>query len=209
MILFLDTVSPLPEFSLIGDNKIIFSKKIINNHHEKMSDYLIKSYTDLEKKFSLDQKLENLIINIGPGSYTSLRIGIAFFSGLSLSYQIDLKGIPCVDFYKYVISKDDLLLTGIYINSANNQKFICIYDQKKEYYNIHKIESFNEIENFKIKKVISNTELNKNNSNLFKNIKYQSISFKEIIIKNLDAIMKLESPKIIEPIYISNNKILN
>tara|TARA_B100001121_G_scaffold271637_1_gene257667 strand:- start:16 stop:645 length:630 start_codon:yes stop_codon:yes gene_type:complete len=209
MILFLDTVSPLPEFSLIGDNKIIFSKKIINNHHEKMSDYLIKSYTDLEKKFSLDQKLENLIINIGPGSYTSLRIGIAFFSGLSLSYQIDLKGIPCVDFYKYVISKDDLLLTGIFINSANNQKFICIYDQKKEYYNIHKIESFNEIENFKIKKVVSNTELNKNNSNLFKNIKYQSISFKEIIIKNLDAIMKLENSKIIEPIYISNNKILN
>ena len=209
MILFLDTVSPLPEFSLIGDNKIIFSKKIINNHHEKMSDYLIKSYTDLEKKFSLDQKLENLIINIGPGSYTSLRIGIAFFSGLSMSYQIDLKGIPCVDFYKYLISKDDLLFTGIYINSANNQKFICIYDQKKEYYNIHKIESFNEIENFKIKKVISNTELNKNNSNFFKNIKYQSISFKEIIIKNLDAIMSLESPKIIEPIYISNNKILN
>lgn len=209
MILFLDTVSPLPEFSLIGDNKIIFSKKIINNHHEKMSDYLIKSYTDLEKKFSLDQKLENLIINIGPGSYTSLRIGIAFFSGLSMSYQIDLKGIPCVDFYKYLISKDDLLLTGIYIYSANNQKFICIYDEKKEYYNIHKIESFNEIENFKIKKVISNTELNKNNSNFFKNIKYQSISFKEIIIKNLDAIMRLESPKIIEPIYISNNKILN
>ena len=209
MILFLDTVSPLPEFSLIADNKIIFSKKIINNHHEKMSDYLIKSYIDLEKKFSLDQKLENLIINIGPGSYTSLRIGIAFFSGLSLSYQIDLKGIPCVDFYKYVISKDDLLFTGIYINSANNQKFICIYDEKKEYYNIHKIESFNEIENFKIKKVISNTELNKNNSNFFKNIKYQSISFKEIIIKNLDAIMKLENSKIIEPIYISNNKILN
>ena len=209
MILFLDTISPLPEFSLIADNKIIFSKKIINNHHEKMSDYLIKSYTDLEKKFSLDQKLENLIINIGPGSYTSLRIGIAFFSGLSLSYQIDLKGIPCVDFYKYLISKDDLLSTGIYINSANNQKFICIYDQKKEYYNIHKIESFNEIENFKIKKVISNTELNKNNSNFFKNIEYQSISFKEIIIKNLDAIMSLESPKIIEPIYISNNKILN
>ena len=209
MILFLDTISPLPEFSLIADNKIIFSKKIINNHHEKMSDYLIKSYTDLEKKFSLDQKLENLIINIGPGSYTSLRIGIAFFSGLSLSYQIDLKGIPCVDFYKYLISKEDLLITGIYINSANNQKFICIYDEKKEYYNIHKIESFNEIENFKIKKVISNTELNKNNSNFFKNIEYQSISFKEIIIKNLDAIMSLESPKIIEPIYISNNKILN
>ena len=209
MILFLDTVSPLPEFSLIGDNKIIFSKKIINNHHEKMSDYLIKSYTDLEKKFSLDQKLENLIINIGPGSYTSLRIGIAFFSGLSMSYQIDLKGIPCVDFYKYVISKDDLLVTGIYIHSANNQKFICIYDQKKEYYNIHKIESFNEIENFKIKKIISNTELNKNNSNFFKNIQYQSISFKEIIIKNLDTIMKIENSKIIEPIYISNNKILN
>ena len=104
--------------------------------------------------------------------------------------------------------KKDIKISGIENLGAKFLSYLN-HDQKKEYYNIHKIESFNEIENFKIKKVISNTELNKNNSNFFKNIKYQSISFKEIIIKNLDAIMRLESPKIIEPIYISNNKILN
>ncbi len=60
MILFLDTVSPLPEFSLIADSKIILSKKIINNHHEKMSDYLIKSYTDLEKKIFSRSKTRKL-----------------------------------------------------------------------------------------------------------------------------------------------------
>ena len=38
MILFLDTVSPLPEFCLIEDNKIIFSNQILSNQSEKMSD---------------------------------------------------------------------------------------------------------------------------------------------------------------------------
>ena len=54
MILFLDVVSPLPEFSLIEDNKIIFSKKILTNNLDKMSDYIIQVYIDLEKKFYLD-----------------------------------------------------------------------------------------------------------------------------------------------------------
>ena len=51
MILFLDTVSSLPEFSLIDDNKIIFSKKILKNSFDKMSDSIIPSYLELEKKF--------------------------------------------------------------------------------------------------------------------------------------------------------------
>ena len=55
MILFLDTVSPLPEFSLIEDNKIIYSKKILTNDFDKMSECIIPAYIDLEKNFLLTE----------------------------------------------------------------------------------------------------------------------------------------------------------
>ena len=106
MILFLDTVSPLPEFSLIQDNKIIYSKKILNNDLDKMSDCIIPAYIHLEKKFLLNAKLQCLITNTGPGSYTALRIGIAFLSGLSIAKKIDLIGLPCLDLYLYAINRD-------------------------------------------------------------------------------------------------------
>ena len=54
MILFLDTVSPLPEFSIIEDNKIIYSKEIMSNSDKKMSDYIIPAYVDLEKNFLIN-----------------------------------------------------------------------------------------------------------------------------------------------------------
>ena len=165
MILFLDTISSLPEFSLIGDNKLVYSKKIIHSSHEKMSDSLIQSYVDLDQKFLLNSKLEKLIINTGPGSYTSLRIGIAFFSGLSLSKKIDLKSITCIDLFKYLIPDQELTTTAIYINSSNNQNFFCLYDQKNNIYHISKIEKkLNSlyIENLPIKKIISNIELKRN-----------------------------------------------
>ncbi|SVD43972.1 uncharacterized protein METZ01_LOCUS396826, partial [marine metagenome] len=141
MILFLDVVSPLPEFSLIEDNKIIFSKKILTNNFDKMSDYLIPAYIDLDKKFSLDKRLELLVTNIGPGSYTALRVGIAFLSGLSLAKNINLIGLSCVDLFRYEIKKEQLSSSVIYISSSNNQKFICLYSVEKNKHIIHKIEN--------------------------------------------------------------------
>ena len=55
MILFLDTVSPLPEFSIIEEDKIIYTKKIILNNNEKMSDSIIQCYLSLEKKIFIKQ----------------------------------------------------------------------------------------------------------------------------------------------------------
>jgi len=38
MLLFLDVISPIPEFLLIEDNKVILQRKIINKESEKLSD---------------------------------------------------------------------------------------------------------------------------------------------------------------------------
>ena len=71
--------------------------------------------------------LKLLLTNTGPGSYTALRVGISFLSGLSVSKNIKLKGIPCCDLISYVIPREKLNSSGIYINSSNNQNFICFF----------------------------------------------------------------------------------
>ena len=44
MFLFLDVVSPIPEFHLINDKKVIVSTKITENVDEKLSDTIIPKY---------------------------------------------------------------------------------------------------------------------------------------------------------------------
>ena len=48
MFLFLDVVSPIPEFHLIKDKKIIVSIKITENNDEKLSDTIIPKYLKSE-----------------------------------------------------------------------------------------------------------------------------------------------------------------
>ena len=212
MILFFDIVSRLPEFCLIEDNKILFSKKILDAPDDKMSDFLVPAYIELEKKFKLGNNLKHLVTITGPGSYTALRIGIAFLSGLSISMKIPLIGIPCIDLFNYVINSDEQQSTAIYICSSNDQKFICFYSQDNNKCIINKVEK-NEtpyiFDTSLVNALLSNDVHGSEDPLLPKNIECKKIDFKKIVLQNLKKILLLPRQEIIEPIYISNNKILN
>ena len=212
MILFLDTVSPLPEFSIIEDNKIIYSKEILSNGSIKMSDCIIPAYLELEKKFSLNSNLRHLITNTGPGSYTALRVGISFLSGLSLAKKINLIGLSCLDILLYIIDQSQIKSAAIFISSSNNQNFIYTYDPYQNLFKVKKIDNNSEelkLENNLLKIIFSNSELGLKQFNFFGNIEYKTISFNEIVSLNIKKILSLPKHDIIEPIYISNNKVLN
>ena len=210
MILFLDTVSSLPEFSIFEDNKIVYSKKILKNETEKMSDLIVSCYLEIDKKFSLDNKLNLLIINTGPGSYTALRVGIAYFYGLSISKNIKLIGIQCLDLFRYIIDSSNLLESAILINSSNNQQYICIYDEIKKSYEIQKFENNNLIfKNNLIKKLYINEDIKQLDKNIFNNIIINKINFSRLIELNLKNILSIPKNELVTPVYISNNKILN
>ena len=67
--------------------------------------------------------LDFIIINIGPGSFTGLRIGVSFVKGLSLSNNIPVVPINSFDIIKNKID---------YINKGTF--YLCIYSHKNYAY---------------------------------------------------------------------------
>ena len=67
MFLLLDVASPIPEFHLINDKKIIDSIKIIDNNDQKLSDLLIPTYLEINTAYKLSKnciiKISELILN--------------------------------------------------------------------------------------------------------------------------------------------------
>jgi len=201
MFLFLDVASPISEFHLINDKKIIDSIKITNKTDQKLSDLLIPTYLQIDNDYNLSKKLKKLIITIGPGSYTALRVGASFIAGLSQSMDLPVAVISTTTIYKYLSDTNKKI--GIYFESSNNQKFF-LYQKNSEYINV-KIEN----QNFVIPELISYIFYNLSLPNFIDNkIKSEMFSIKMNVLENLE---KLEFNKnlIIKPIYISNNSILN
>ena len=204
MLLFLDVVSPIPEFYLIEDNKLVFNSKITENHNEKLSDNIFKSFDLIDKQHNILKKLSKLSITIGPGSYTSLRVGSAFISGLQILRSIPFYPLSIPEIIKFHSTSRTITKCGVYLESSNNQKFFC------------KINKYNKIEYYKIDNGDFNfhNDINKilyNNKKINvekKEIDHIQFSFVEEILNNFRKI-KFNKDQKIEPIYISNNKILN
>ena len=201
MFLFLDVASPIPEFNLIKDKKIIDSKKIVNDEGFKLSDKIIPTYLEINKKHNLSKYLNKLIITIGPGSYTSLRVGASFIAGLVQSMNLPVSVISNENIYQYLVKKNNQI--AIYFESSNNQSF---FSYKKNQHFFHKkIENKNYILPESIDFIFYNNTIPNFNKN---KLNFSLFSIKEIVLNNLSNI-EFKKNLIIKPIYISNNSLLN
>ena len=200
MFLFLDAASPIPEFHLIEDKKIIKSIKIIEDSDKKLSNSIIPKYLEINSIYNLNSNIKKLIVTIGPGSYTALRVGASFISGLSQSLSLPVTVVSTETIYECFNDNKEI---GIYFESSNNQKF---FSYKKGLVFFHeKIEN----ENYILPKSISSIFYNLKNPKFNdEKIYLKSFSIKEIILKNIE-LLEFKKNLIIKPIYISNNSILN
>ena len=200
MFLFLDAASPIPEFHLIEDKKIIKSIKIIEDSDKKLSNSIIPKYLEINSIYNLNSNIKKLIVTIGPGSYTALRVGASFISGLSQSLSLPVSVVSTETIYDCFNDNKEI---GIYFESSNNQKF---FSYKKGLVFFHeKIEN----ENYILPKNISSIFYNLKNPKFNdEKIYLKSFSIKEIILKNIE-LLEFKKNLIIKPIYISNNSILN
>ena len=204
MLLFLDVISPLPEFYVIEDNKIIFQRKIVTNNSQKLSNNIFETYIKIKNDLDLTNNLKKLAMTVGPGSFTSLRIGASFISGLQISRNLEFCPISINTIFK--IKSEKLIENdiGFYINSSQDQNFFCFIN------NQNKIEySKLEYGNLPQKKNISTIFYNlKKYNSKFKNVKQHKFSFIDEFISNYEK-MNFQRNLTIKPIYISNNRILN
>ena len=212
MILFLDAVSPSPVFSVIEENKVIKSIQILTKNSKKISDCIIPAYFALQNQLQVNDKIEKLIVCTGPGSFTALRVGIAFMYGLSISKNIPLIGISCADLLQFTIPKSYEKKTLMIICSSNNQNFIAISSNKNDKCLINKIDVKHhsvKIDYSKYSYCISNSKLSSNIVKIIGKKICQQTNFTEIVRLNLKNILSLPIKSIVEPIYISDNKLFN
>ena len=201
MLLFLDLISPISEFSIIEDNKLILNKKITNVSNDKLSDCIFQIYQEIEKEINMTKYLKKIVLTIGPGSYTNLRVGSAFALGLKISLKIPI----------YPFSINDLVTikklnldenNAFYIYSANQQKFLCELNSNKDI-TYTKIDDDKFILPEQVDKLYYNYK--KINSKSVIQIKF---SILEELLQN-NKYLIFNKNEIINPIYISNNEVLN
>ena len=201
MFLLLDVASPIPEFHLINDKKIINSIKITDNNDQKLSDLIIPTYLEIDNTYKLSKKLKKLIITIGPGSYTALRVGASFIAGLSQSMNLPVSVVSTLSMYNFLSGPRNHI--GIYFESSNNQKF---FSYQNNYQFIHeKIDNMSYVMPKSVSKVLYNFTLP---DFINDNTQSEIFSIKINVIENLDK-LEFDNNLIIKPIYISNNTILN
>ena len=203
MFLFLDVVSPIPEFFIIEDNKVILKRKIISKDSEKLSDNIFPVYINLTKDVNFPKNLKKIAITTGPGSYTSLRVGAAFLAGLRISKDLLFCPISAEDILKFKLQNFKFNEIAVFISSANNQKFLCTFDNNKKI-------KYIKLENNKLNLNRTITTVFYNNKKLECDNDINNISFSfidELLLNysNLNFVKKTS----IKPIYISNNNILN
>ena len=203
MLLFLDIISSIPEFCVIDDNKIILQQKITQSETDKLSDNIIQSYIEIDKRLNLTKNLKQISTTIGPGSYTSLRVGSAFISGLMISRNIPYYPLTIEDILNFNAIKHSKKNLGVFITSSNNQKFFCykIKDNNMKYYKI-------ENNKYSIPKNIDLILFNKSKINENNELEQMKFSFFEEFYNNYNN-FTFKKNIIIEPIYISNNQLLN
>ena len=211
MILFLDTISPKPTFSIIKDNIVIHSIQILNKKNIKISDSLIPTFLEIKKKIKTLNNIDKLIVGTGPGSYTALRVGIGFMFGLSFSTNIPLIGISYPEILKNFITSKVLKKSLVMICSTNDQNYLYFYDNDK-IFNIKKIDFNSSINNINLNKydyIFSNYKLSSNTLKMFKINKYKIYNFVDLISLNYKFILSKNINNVIKPIYISDNNLFN
>ena len=181
-------------FISITKDDIIFINTIEQN---QACEKITNQFQDLLQKSKIKiENLNNIILNIGPGNFTSIRIVVAFAAGIRAIFdKINI----------ITLTANDILYSSIQnFNKLNNNKIITIFASNNIlYYQIFN-ENRNQINDIliadldEIKKQIENYKIEIITSNI--NLKIDKINFikSEININNM----------IIAENFFKNNKML-
>ena len=132
-ILAVDTSSKLCSVAILEDKNLI--KKLELDNGLTHSETLMPLIQQLLNECSLSLNNINLLVSdIGPGSFTGIRIGVSSCKAFSDSLNIPCVGISSLEVLAYTIKKDGIICSTI--DCKNNNCYFALYELNSGNYNV-------------------------------------------------------------------------
>lgn len=132
-ILAVDTSSKLCSVAILEDTNLI--KKLELDNGLTHSETLMPLIQQLLNECSLSLNNINLLVSdIGPGSFTGIRIGVSSCKAFSDSLNIPCVGISSLEVLAYNIQNDGIICSTI--DCKNNNCYFALYELNSGNYNV-------------------------------------------------------------------------
>lgn len=132
-ILAVDTSSKLCSVAILEDTNLI--KKIELDNGLTHSETLMPLIQQLLNECSLSLNNINLLVSdIGPGSFTGIRIGVSSCKAFSDSLNIPCVGISSLEVLAYNVQNDGIICSTI--DCKNNNCYFALYELNSGNYNV-------------------------------------------------------------------------
>ena len=132
-ILAVDTSSKLCSVAILEDKNLI--KKIELDNGLTHSETLMPLIQQLLNECSLSlNNIDLLVSDVGPGSFTGIRIGVSSCKAFSDSLNIPCVGISSLEVLAYNIQNDSIICSTI--DCKNNNCYFALYELNSGNYNV-------------------------------------------------------------------------
>ena len=126
-LLAIDTSTKHFSLAVARDGKVLRSRSILLK--KVLSDSIMPAIQGILKKAGLTlAKLDGFAVGLGPGSFTSLRVGLSTVKGLAFALKKPVVGIPSLDVLA-MNAEDDGQVCAL-CDAKRNMVYACLYQKK-------------------------------------------------------------------------------
>ena len=129
-ILSIDTASDVCGVSILENNNLIEKFDVITkeSHSQKLMPIIENAFK--KTKLTIDD-IDLIVCDIGPGSFTGIRIGVATVKAFCDSKDIIPIGISSLESLAYSIKNNSKIICSI-INAKNDNCYFALYEKSKD-----------------------------------------------------------------------------
>lgn len=128
-LLALDTSSKHFSLAVAKDGKTLRYRSILLK--KVLSDSIMPAIQGILKKAGLTlAKLDGFAIGLGPGSFTSLRVGLSTVKGLAFALKKPVVGVPSLDVLALNVTGDGQVC--VVCDAKRNMVYACLYQKKAD-----------------------------------------------------------------------------
>jgi N6-L-threonylcarbamoyladenine synthase len=152
LILAIDTSTSTASVALYDSKKGVIGEINLNiglNHSETILPIIDNLFNIT--KYTKDD-IDRVVVSIGPGSFTGIRVGVAIAKGMVYGKDIEIVGINELDMLSHTVSKTDKKIVSM-IDARKEKVFYAEYR-----YNDNEIKKISEYKVDFIKNIIENNE---------------------------------------------------